>query len=194
VWLASLLGGFAQKMFEHQSKYTAKNHISKNQGWKPRRVAPRQHLSISLNVKIGGEGGILSLREQYPRWIFCSCGALQKMLIEASNPSRKQFKIAFSSPHFTSLRSEREGFFLYENSIPDGFFVRAEHSKKCSSRLRIPHESNLRLLSPLLTSLRYVRRGRDSFSTRTVSPMDFLFVRSTPKNAHRGFESLTKAI
>jgi len=38
------------------------------------------------------------------------------------------------------------------------------------------------------------RRGRDSFSTRTVSPMDFLFVRSTPKNAHRGFESLTKAI
>jgi hypothetical protein len=24
----------------------------------PRRFAPRQHLSISLNVKLGGEGGI----------------------------------------------------------------------------------------------------------------------------------------
>jgi hypothetical protein len=32
---------FRQKMFEHQSKNTAKNHISKNQGWKPRRKAPR---------------------------------------------------------------------------------------------------------------------------------------------------------
>jgi len=32
---------FRQKMFEHQSKNTAKNHISKNQGWLPRRKAPR---------------------------------------------------------------------------------------------------------------------------------------------------------
>ena len=32
---------FFQKKFEHQSKNTAKNHISKNQGWKPRRKAPR---------------------------------------------------------------------------------------------------------------------------------------------------------
>ena len=32
---------FRQKMFEHQSENTAKNHISKNQGWKPRRFAPR---------------------------------------------------------------------------------------------------------------------------------------------------------
>jgi hypothetical protein len=27
----------------------------------PRRFAPRQHLSISLNVKLGGEGGIRTL-------------------------------------------------------------------------------------------------------------------------------------
>jgi len=33
---------------------SAKNHISKNQGWLPRRIAPRQPLSISLNVKLGG--------------------------------------------------------------------------------------------------------------------------------------------
>ena len=32
---------FRQKMFELRSKNTAKNHISKNQGWKPRRKAPR---------------------------------------------------------------------------------------------------------------------------------------------------------
>ena len=37
----AIILGFAQKMFEHQSKNTAKNHISKNQGWKPRRKAPR---------------------------------------------------------------------------------------------------------------------------------------------------------
>ena len=45
---------FRQKKFEHQSKNTAKNHISKNQGWKPRRFAPRQILTISQKVKIGG--------------------------------------------------------------------------------------------------------------------------------------------
>ena len=45
---------FRQKMFEHQSENTAKNHISKNQGWKPRRVAPRLFLTISQKVKIGG--------------------------------------------------------------------------------------------------------------------------------------------
>src|SRR3989304_2267783 len=45
---ASLGGGFPQKMFELRPKNTAKNHISKNQDWLPRRFAPRQPLSISL--------------------------------------------------------------------------------------------------------------------------------------------------
>ena len=51
-------GGVAQKMFELHSKNTAKNHISKNQGWKPRRKAPWLFLTISQKVKIGGGAGI----------------------------------------------------------------------------------------------------------------------------------------
>ncbi len=33
---------------------SAKKHISKNQGWKSRRFAPRLFLTISQKVKIGG--------------------------------------------------------------------------------------------------------------------------------------------
>ena len=49
---------FRQKMFELRPENTAKNHISKNQGW-----LPRQHLSISLNVKLGGGGRIRTCEE-----------------------------------------------------------------------------------------------------------------------------------
>ena len=49
---------FRFSLIKRKPKGTAKNHISKNQDWKPRRKAPRQPLMISQKVKIGGGGGI----------------------------------------------------------------------------------------------------------------------------------------
>ena len=108
---------------------------------------PRQHLTISQKVKIGGEGGIRSqlssasvLEVATPPHGLSRHNAHQTSF-RLSHPHARQ-EISVLSPHFTSFRSEKGGFEPPRGYEPLTLFESAAFNHSATSPRQIPPNLN----------------------------------------------------